>query len=96
MITAGQLMELLGTLEDISRPLPTKSWMQIDDDVLHDIRIIRNGDALTIIAESQAAKTWLNNLQNDILPALTWKLKLMTPEDIRELDESLTRQPEQE
>jgi hypothetical protein len=83
---------LLKTLEDISRPLPTKSWMRADDDPLHDIRIIRNDNALTIIAESREARLWLNDLQSDILPALTWKLKLMTPEDIQEAEEELCRQ----
>lgn len=96
MISTGKIMEvqdsLRETLVDIARPLPTKSWMRADDDPLHDIRIVRNGDSLTIIAESREARMWLNDLQQDILPAITWKLKLMTPEDIQEAEEELCRQ----
>lgn len=93
MIPTGKALELLDIIEDIARPLPTESWMRVNDPA-HDIRVIRRGNSLTIIAESEAAKTWLNNLQDDILPDLAWKLRLLTPEDIQEAEEELCKQAE--
>lgn len=86
--------DLYKTLTDINKPLPTKNWMRADDDPLHDFRIIEGGNKLTIIADSREARMWLKDLKDDILPDLAWKLRLMTPEDIREAEEELCKQAE--